>query len=147
MKTIAVTHCAFSSNLFHGQVVQIAILQLSDSENKKISPWKDFGINHPQTLRLLSRRGPRSPSTRLSQHCIGPKMTFGHFSNFSRKKFPGLTKEISCTSWMNVGSCHMIFANYNPQSCIKMCRSLFVKPENFFLQIFEECQIVIFGAM
>ena len=32
------THCAFSSNLFHGQIVQIAILQLSDPENKKCSP-------------------------------------------------------------------------------------------------------------
>ena len=31
-------HCAFSSNLFHRQIVQIAILQLSDPENKKCSP-------------------------------------------------------------------------------------------------------------
>ena len=35
-------HCAFSSNLFHGQIVQIAILQPSDPENKKCSPWKVF---------------------------------------------------------------------------------------------------------
>ena len=33
----------------------------------------------------------------------------------------------------------MSFANYNPQICIKMCRSLFVKPGTFFLQKFEEC--------
>ena len=26
------SHCAFSSNLFHGQIVEIAILQLSDSK-------------------------------------------------------------------------------------------------------------------
>ena len=26
----------------------------------------------------------------------------------------------------------MIFANYNPKNCIKMCRSLFVRPETFF---------------
>ena len=30
----------------------------------------------------------------------------------------------------------MIFANYNPQNCIKMCKGLFVKPGNFFLQKF-----------
>ena len=85
------SQCAFSSNLFHGQIVHISILQLSDPENKKCSPWKVFGINHPQTLRLLSRRGPRSPDARLSQHYMGPKMTFCHFLNFCRKKFSGLT--------------------------------------------------------
>ena len=37
-KTTTASHCAFSSNLFHGQIVQIAILQLSDSECKKFSP-------------------------------------------------------------------------------------------------------------
>ena len=100
------THCAFSSNLFHGQIAQIYIDQLSDPENKKCSPWKVFGINHPQTPRLLSRRGPRSPEARLPQHYIGPKMTFQHFSN------------------------------YNLQSCRKMCRNFFVKPGNFFLQKF-----------
>ena len=40
----------------------------------------------------------------------------------------------------------MVFANYNPKNCIKMCRSLFVKPEDFFLQKFEKWQKVIFGA-
>ena len=29
-------------------------------------------------------------------------MTFWHFSNFCRKKFPGLIKGISCTYWMNI---------------------------------------------
>ena len=88
------SHCAFSSNLFHGYLAQILINQLSDPENKKCSPWKVFGKNHPQILLLLSRRGPRSPEARLSQHYIGPKMTFQHFSNFCRKKFPGLTKRL-----------------------------------------------------
>ena len=41
---------------------------------KKWSPSKVFGINHPQTLLLLSNRGPRCPEARLSQHYIGPKM-------------------------------------------------------------------------
>ena len=95
-RTTSVTqpHWAFSSNLFHGQIVQIAIPQLSDSENKKCSPRKVFGTNNPQNQLLLSRRSPRSPDARLSQHYIGPKMTFRHFSNFCRKKFPGLTKRL-----------------------------------------------------
>ena len=82
----------FSSNLFHWQITQRAMHQLSDPENKKRSPWKVFGINHPQTLRLLSRIGPRNLDMRLSQHYIGPKMTFRHFPNFCGKKFPGFTK-------------------------------------------------------
>ena len=67
-----ISHCAFSSNLFHGHLAQIYIDQVSDPENKKCSPWKVFGKNHPQILQLLSRRGPRSPEARLSQHYIGP---------------------------------------------------------------------------
>ena len=39
-------------------------------KTKKCSPWKVFGINHPQTLQLLSRRGPRSLDVRLSQRYI-----------------------------------------------------------------------------
>ena len=95
-------HCSFSSNSFHGQITQKAVHQISDPENKKCSHWNFFGTNHPQNLRFLSRRGPRSLDMRLSQHYIGPKMTFRHFPNFCRKKFPGLKKEIFCTYWMNV---------------------------------------------
>merc|ERR1712218_330860 len=47
-----------------------------------------FGTNHPQNLRFLSRRGPRSLDMGLSQHYISSKMTFCHFSNFCRKKVP-----------------------------------------------------------
>jgi hypothetical protein len=32
------SHCASSSNLFHGQIAQIYIDQLRDPENKKCSP-------------------------------------------------------------------------------------------------------------
>ena len=49
------SHCALSSNLFHGQIVQIAILQLSGPENKKCSPWKVFGRNHPQTKVIYTK--------------------------------------------------------------------------------------------
>jgi hypothetical protein len=30
-------------------------------------------------------------------HYIGPKKTFQHFSNFCRKKFPGLIQGVPCT--------------------------------------------------
>ena len=79
------SHCAFSSNLFHGQIVHIFILHLRDRENKKCSPWKVFVINHPQTLRLLSRRGPRSPDTRLST-LNWPKNGILPFFEFLQKK-------------------------------------------------------------
>ena len=37
-KSGTVAHCAFSSNLFHGQIAQIYIDHLSGHENKKCSP-------------------------------------------------------------------------------------------------------------
>ena len=35
-----VSHCAFSSNLFHGQIAQIYINHLTRAENKRCSPEK-----------------------------------------------------------------------------------------------------------
>ena len=87
-------HCSVSSNSFHGQITQKAVHQIGDPENKKCSHWNFFGTNHPQNLRFLSRRGPRSLDMGLSQHYIGSKMTFCHFSNFCRKKFPSLSKRL-----------------------------------------------------
>jgi hypothetical protein len=43
----AVAHCAFSSNLFHGHIVQIYIDQMSPPENTKCSPGNFFGIKPP----------------------------------------------------------------------------------------------------
>ena len=49
----------------------------------------------------------------ITLHCIGPKMEFGHFSNFFTKKFLGLTKKKSCTFLYT-------FGGYNfPKSCGK----------------------------
>ena len=126
------SHCAFSSNLFHGQIVQIAILQLSSPENKKCSPWKVFGTNHSQTLQLLSRRGPRSREARLSQHYIGPKMTFRHFSNFCRKKFPSLIKGIFCTYWMNIEVLPHVFSKLQPQKLYKNVQEPFCQAWKLF---------------
>ena len=99
------------------------------------SPWKVFGINQPQTLQLLSRRGPRSPNARLSQHYIGPKMTFWHFSNFYRKKFPGLTKEISCTYWMNVVVLPHDFFQITTPKAVKKCAGAFLSSQETFFWI------------
>ena len=126
------THCAFSSNLFHGHLAQILIEQLSDPENKKCSPWKVFGKNHPQILLLLSRRGPRSPEARLSQHYIGPKMTFQHFSNFCRKNFLDLIKEISCTYWMNVEVLPHDFCKLQPPKLYKNVQEPFCQAGKTF---------------
>ena len=82
-----VSHCAFSSNLFHRQIVQKHIKQLNSPEDIKWSPWKVFGVTPPPIPRLLSL------DARLSQHYICQKIIFCHFSNFCRKKFPGLIKK------------------------------------------------------
>ena len=83
-------------------MTQIAIHQLSDPENKRSSPWKVFRINHPQTLQLLSRRGPRSPVMRLFKIRLAQKWNSQISQIFTERRFPGLKKEISCTYWMNV---------------------------------------------
>ena len=129
----SLSHCAFSSNLFHGYFVQIYIDQISDPENKKCSPWKVFGIKHPQILQLLSRRGPRSPEARLSQHYMGPKMTFRHFSNFCRKKFLGLTKKAPVHFYTIFGV--VIFKNHmaRPLHSFNKCRKFILSSlETFF---------------
>ena len=107
--------------------------QLSDPENAKCSPWNVFGKNHPQTPRLLSRRGPRSPEARLSQHYIGPKMTHWNFSNFCRKKIPGLIKDIFCTYWMKVEVLPHDFCNLWPPKLYKNVQEpFFPSLETFF---------------
>ena len=104
---------------------------MSFPENKKSSPWKVFGINHPQTLQLLSRRGPRCTVTRLSQHYIGPAMKFCYISNFCRKK-------IFCTYWMNLEVLSHDFFKLQSQKVYKNVGELFVKLGNLF---FDQCDV------
>ena len=59
------THCTFSSNLFHRQITQKDINQLSDPENKKFSPWKVFGIKPPSNIATFEQKKPRCPDARL----------------------------------------------------------------------------------
>ena len=56
VKTVA--HCAFSSNLFHGHIVQKHIDQMSLPENKKCSPGKVFGIKPPSNLSSFEQERP-----------------------------------------------------------------------------------------
>ena len=51
-------HCAFSSNLFHGHIVQKYIDQMSPPENKKCSPGKVFGIKPPSNLATFEQERP-----------------------------------------------------------------------------------------
>ena len=60
-------------------------------ETKNGALEKFLKYSHPQTQQLLSRKGPRYRAARLSQHYIGPKVTFCHLSNFFRKKSSGLS--------------------------------------------------------
>ena len=129
---MTISHCAFSSNLFHGQIAQTYIDHLSGPENKKCSPWKVFGTNHPQIWPLLTRRGPRSPDMRLSQHYIGPKMTSWHFSNFCRKKFFGIRKQSFCTYWINLEVLLHDFFKLQPPKLYKTAGAFFSSRETFF---------------
>ena len=53
-----VTHCAFSSNLFHGHIVLKYIEQMSPPENKKCSPGKVFGIKPPSNPWTFEQERP-----------------------------------------------------------------------------------------
>ena len=114
-----VPHCAFSSNLFHGQIAQIhfvfnwAGLKPRRSPNKGVRPrtlkyistiWVDEKMKNVALEKFL-KEPPSNPATFEQErplkpggetvstlHC--PKLTFQHFSNFCRKKFPDLTKRL-----------------------------------------------------
>ena len=139
-------HCAFSTDLFHGQITQIYIDQLRGPEGIKCSPWKVFGItfkpSHFWAGEALDARTRGCLNITLSQ-----KMTKWNFSNFCRKTFRGLTKS-SCTFLYNFWSCN--FQKSYGKTCILIQwvqKISFVKPGNFFLQKFEKFHYVIFGPM
>ena len=55
---ILVSHFAFSSNLFHGHIVQKYIDQMSLTENKKCCHEKVFGIKPTSNLATFEQEGP-----------------------------------------------------------------------------------------
>ena len=54
------SHCAFSSKLVYGHIVQKYIDQMSPPENKKCSPGKVFGIKPPSKLVTFEQESPYS---------------------------------------------------------------------------------------
>ena len=54
------SHCAFSSKLVYGHIVQKYIDQMSPTENKECSPGKVFGIKPPSNLATFEQERPYS---------------------------------------------------------------------------------------
>ena len=83
---------------------EIAFHQLSDPEKMKPlkSPWK---TKHPQTLWLLSRRGPRSPEANLNI-TLAQKWYHAIFQISAERSFPA-EQEDSCTFLYNLGGCNL----------------------------------------
>ena len=63
---------------------------------------------------------------------FSPKMTFQHFSNFCRKKFPGLIKGISCPYWMNVEVLPHDFCKLQPLKLYKIVQEPFCQAWKLF---------------
>ena len=94
---------------------------------EKCSHWKLFETNHPQILRFLSRRGPRSTDMGLSQHYIGPKWHSNIFQISAEKRFRDVVSPL--------------------HSFNKYRKFLLSSLEPFFLQKFGKRQNVIFVPM
>ena len=104
--SITAAHCAFSSNLFHCHIVQKYIHQMSPPENKKCRTGKVFGMKPPSNLATFEQERPQMPGCEAVSTLHQPKMTCCNFSNFCRKKFPGLTKKF-LTFLYNFGGCNL----------------------------------------
>ena len=65
--------------------------------------------------------------SRLSQHYIGQKMTFWHFSNFCRRKFFGMI-----TYCMNLDVLPHDFCKLQPPELYKKVKELFCQAEKLF---------------
>ena len=75
----------------------------------------------------MSRRGPRCPDVRLSQHYIGPKMKFIQFSKFCKKSFPTWQKKSPASESRGFATW---FLQITTKIYTKIFRNIFVKPEN-----------------
>ena len=142
--TSTATHCAFSSNLFHGQIAQIYIDHLSGPENKKCSPWKVCWTNHPQTWPLLTKRGPRSPDIRLSQHW--PKKIILAFFKFLQKKVSRLDKKAPAHFCIILGV--VIWKNHvtKPLDLFNKCRKIiFLCRKTFFCRNLKNARMSFLG--
>ena len=129
-------------------ITQEIIDKMSSPQNKKCGPWKIFGIKPPSNpATLWAGEALNAQIQGCLNITLAQKWYFVIFQISAEKSFLAWQKKFpALIEWIQ-RFCHMIFTNYNPQSCIKMCRSLLVKPGNFFLQKFEKCQNVISGPM
>ena len=59
-------------------------------------------------------------------------MTFCHFSNFCKNKFPGLTKEIFCTYWMNLDVLPHDISKLQPPNLSKNFQEYFWQARKLF---------------
>ena len=64
----------FHQTCFMGRQLKYTSTIWVDMKTKNVAHEKLI-IKHPQTPLLLSRKDPRGPDMRLSQHYTGPKMT------------------------------------------------------------------------
>ena len=65
-------------------------------------------------------------------------MRFCHFSNFCRKKFPGLVKEISCTYWMNLEERKWVWGWFIPKT-FQGLHFLFSGSLSWLMYIWAKC--------
>ena len=72
-KSSDASHWAFSSNLFHGNIVQKYINQMSPPENKKCWPGKVFGMKPPSNLATFEQEGPQMPGCEAVSTLHQPK--------------------------------------------------------------------------
>ena len=77
----------------------------------------------PQTLLLLNRKGPRGPHLRLSQHYIGPKMTFSFFK-FLQKKVSQLDKKGRALFCIVLGGYNLQKSLAQPLDSFSKCRKI-----------------------
>ena len=88
------SHCAFSSNLFHGHIVQKHIDQMSPPENKKCSPGKVFGIKPPSNPWTFEQQRPQRPVCEAVSTLHQPKNDMLQFFKFLQKKVSRLDKKV-----------------------------------------------------
>ena len=101
-------------------------------------------MNHHQTLPLLSKRGLRFEAGSTLHQSKNKIPTFFKFfqkkvSRLDKRNFLHLLNECR-----GLATCFLQITT--PQTCLTMCRSFFVKPENFFMQKHKKWLTVIFWA-
>ena len=138
------------SNFYHymdqASVLEIRIHIIFRGPPQITKHLRGMGWYHPQTTQLLSRRGPRYPDARLSQHYISPKMKLCHFPNFCRKKILAWQNKFPCTFWMNLEVFPTWFLQIKTPKGIQKCAGFFLSGwETFYCRNLKNDRISFFG--